>query len=603
MPDVAQELAVERSHDSRPRTCRLGVASPLELGRALAHRVGDRLDDPAAAQPDDAGRPSRRSAALWVMTATVVPSLAVHLSAPPARAYRLVVERPVGRRRAAHPDAWRPRGPIATRCWLRRPESCAGKWSRRSPSPTRESAAAGSIGCSAIEVTNSTFSRAVSRGDQVVELEHENRRARAGSGSARRRRRAVRSWSRKWNRAAGRDVETAQDVEQGRLAAARRTEHHPRPRRGRDRGRPRREPRISTSPMRKILGQGRARRRPCTPGKAPGNSAAASPSTEGAISGLPTAYGRPGLRGARRTVGWSRRNGGEKGGVQRERSNDLGLGAMGRPTLRSTLEKSHAVKRHRDAADPVAEASCELAEIGTPHAPAGWIAARQRHVAAERLVIEGRLPRREAHPGPKLGEAGEKTARRLEPRPGDGAPARNWENSAVPAKMGRENTLLIRAFRQRPRDRQESAHLRPHRGRRGEVEAPPDVPSAPGKRRPQRPDRGVELPFTASWKVDRKRRVSSSRRRRRLPDPASIRRPGNGPAPATGRWRRSCSSRRARPRRMPMSPGTSGRRRPGATGQAERQAGEEHSIAGDRSGALVGCPQAPTRRRRAAKRL
>ena len=52
---------------------------------------------------------------------------------------------------------------MATRCcWP--PESCAGKWSRRSVSPTSPSASSGVMGSRAISVTIATFSRAVRLG-------------------------------------------------------------------------------------------------------------------------------------------------------------------------------------------------------------------------------------------------------------------------------------------------------------------------------------------------------------------------------------------------------------------------------------------------------
>ena len=44
------------------------------------------------------------------------------------------------------------------------PESCDGKWSSRSPSPTRVKASSGFIGSFAISVTTATFSRAVRLG-------------------------------------------------------------------------------------------------------------------------------------------------------------------------------------------------------------------------------------------------------------------------------------------------------------------------------------------------------------------------------------------------------------------------------------------------------
>src|SRR3569833_1448754 len=52
---------------------------------------------------------------------------------------------------------------IATRC-CSPPESCAGKWSMRSASPTMRSASSGVIGSRAISVTSATFSRAVRLG-------------------------------------------------------------------------------------------------------------------------------------------------------------------------------------------------------------------------------------------------------------------------------------------------------------------------------------------------------------------------------------------------------------------------------------------------------
>ena len=102
--------------------------------------------------------------ALWVMTTVVVPSsrftcsIACSTMMPVAQS-----SAPVGSSHSSTAGRLAMARAIATRC-CSPPESCDTKCFRRSASPTRASASAGSIGSSASSVTSATFSSAVRLG-------------------------------------------------------------------------------------------------------------------------------------------------------------------------------------------------------------------------------------------------------------------------------------------------------------------------------------------------------------------------------------------------------------------------------------------------------
>jgi len=106
----------------------------------------------------------RAIAALWVMTTTVVPSR--RLTSCSTSSTTLPVAKssaPVGSSQRRTSGRFATARAIATRC-CSPPESCAGKWSARAPSPTSSSASLGASGCAEISVTRATFSRAVRLG-------------------------------------------------------------------------------------------------------------------------------------------------------------------------------------------------------------------------------------------------------------------------------------------------------------------------------------------------------------------------------------------------------------------------------------------------------
>ena len=208
-------------------TCGRGRrSSPDELRRRAGASRCRRCRGCARCECGRRGRAISAMAALCVMTAVVVPSSRFTRSST-SRTRRPVWKSsaPVGSSQSRTSGRLATARAMATRC-CSPPESCAGKWSTRSPRPDQRERLLGShrvVGD--VGDQRDVLARGEAR-DEVVELEDEARRARGGSAVSSSSSGAREVVVAEATRPLVGDVETAEDVEQRGLAAAGGAEQH-----------------------------------------------------------------------------------------------------------------------------------------------------------------------------------------------------------------------------------------------------------------------------------------------------------------------------------------------------------------------------------------